>query len=63
MLIRSSTRPCSIRKADLLELLHRAGLDDTHVAEVVRASAAVLLTVDQEGVREMIRMARVRDAG
>ena len=61
MLIRRSTSPCAIRKTDLLELMHRAGLADTHVADVVRASTEERLTVDQVGVREMIRMARERE--
>ena len=60
MLIRSSSSPCSIPKSDLVELMRRAGLSDTHVADVVRATASELLTVDQAGVREMIRMARER---
>ncbi len=47
-------------RADLLDRIHapvtswsmhRAGLADTHVADVVRASADGLLTVDQTGVR------------
>ncbi len=62
-LIRSGTAPCSVRKANVVKLMHRAGLADTHVANVVRASADGLLTVDQTGVREMIQMVQEREAG
>ena len=52
-----------MRKANVVKLMHRAGLADTHVANVVRASADGLLTVDQTGVREMIQMVQEREAG